>query len=204
MTLLNDLPRMAVEWLLWRLPCEQKPPILSTSQTPIFWTPGSCCNSCAASSVFNLAMIYDMQLGGWQRGHQKWQRLTVKPRTPKRQSKTMYICIYIYIFKQEHHSGCSMLLLYTHVCFQYLVYIYIYMNDYNYIWYTCTCQCVSWHEGKQWKAHIPQHRCIRAQSAAKSVVEAILRGPKDTWHVLYMLANQDICFVACGCISSNL
>ena len=112
------------------------------------------------------------------------------------------IFVYIYIFKQEHHSGCSMLLLYTHVCFQYLVYIY--MNDYNYIWYTCTCQCVSWHEGKQWKAHIPQHICIRAQSAAKSVVEAILRGPKDTWHVLYMLANQDICFVACGCISSNL
>lgn len=94
MTLLNDLPRMAVEWLLWRLPCEQKPPILSTSQTPIFWTPGSCCNSCAASSVFNLAMIYDMQLGGWQgpiKSDKDWLLSQERQRGNPRQ------CIYIYI-----------------------------------------------------------------------------------------------------------
>lgn len=126
MTLLNDLPRMAVEWLLWRLPCEQKPPILSTSQTPIFWTPGSCCNSCAASSVFNLAMIYDMQLGGWQRGHQKWQRLTVKPRTPKRQSKTMYICIYIYIYLNKSTIVGVQCCYCIRMCAFNILYIYIY------------------------------------------------------------------------------
>lgn len=114
------------------------------------------------------------------------------------------IFAYIYIYLNKSTIVGVQCCYCIRMCAFNILYIYIYMNDYNYIWYTCTCQCVSWHEGKQWKAHIPQHRCIRAQSAAKSVVEAILRGPKDTWHVLYMLANQDICFVACGCISSNL
>ncbi len=89
----------------------RNPQCSRTSQTPIFWTPGSCCNSCAASSVFNLAMIYDMQLGVWQ-GPIK--------------------CYKDWLLRQERQRGnpirgCSVLLLYIY---------YIYICAFN-ITYIC-------------------------------------------------------------------
>lgn len=76
-----------------------------------------------------------------------------------------------------------MLLLYTHVCFQYLIYFYIYIymnNDREREMHVRVSVFLGMKEGNGKHTYLNIDVRICTQSAAKSVVEAILRGPKDT------------------------
>ena len=133
MTLVNnDLPWMAVEWLLWRLPCEQKPPMLSNIADANFLDAGQLLQFLRCIKCFQLSHDLWHAIGCVARAHQMLQRLTVTPRTPKRQSNTWVFSVAtVYTFNIT----------------------YIYMS------YTCACQCVSWYEGKHTYLNIDVFVC---------------------------------------------